>query len=383
MYRLPFIIVFVATFQLLSAQNSNIHGEGFKVDCKACHTADGWDVKISDIAFNHQTTSFPLEGQHQKTDCKACHESLIFTKAENDCFACHADVHSMSVGNDCVRCHSTNNWLVDYIPELHEQNGFPLLGAHTMLSCVDCHQSETNLRWDRLGNDCASCHMDDFNQTTDPNHASDDRFFVDCDQCHAPIALDWGAGNFHFFFSLTLGHNVKDCDACHNPNDFGGLNGNNCFGCHETDYNNADDPVHTSQFGTDCARCHTTNPGWRPANFDHSLVGNECISCHQDDYNNQPSHIAQGFSTECAQCHTNFDSWYFNHEPLFPIYSGEHKGKWNECTDCHLNPNDYSSFSCIVCHSNQQELAKKHEDEKDYVFNDNACYECHPDGKEE
>jgi len=78
-----------------------------------------------------------------------------------DCASCHVDIHSQSVGNDCVRCHTSETWLVDNIPELHEENGFPLIGSHSNLSCVECHTSETTLRFDRVGNECISCHRDD------------------------------------------------------------------------------------------------------------------------------------------------------------------------------------------------------------------------------
>ena len=42
-----------------------------------------------------------------------------------------------------------------------------------------------------------------------------------------------------------------------------------CFGCHEDDYNNADDPNHLSaNFPTNCLECHSED-AWEPANFDH------------------------------------------------------------------------------------------------------------------
>ena len=64
----------------------------------------------------------------------------------------------------------------------------------------------------------------------------------------------------------------------------------------------------------------------------------------------------------------------------FPIYSGTHNGEWNTCVECHTDPNDYSVFSCIICHDNQADLADEHSDENGYSFNSNACFNCHPNG---
>ena len=45
------------------------------------------------------------------------------------------------------------------------------MGAHSTLSCVECHTSETNLRFDRIGNECISCHRDDYMAAKRPNHS--------------------------------------------------------------------------------------------------------------------------------------------------------------------------------------------------------------------
>jgi hypothetical protein len=34
-------------------------------------------------------------------------------------------------------------------------------------------------------------------------------------------------------------------------------------------------------FSTDCASCHTTNPGWRPATFNHILPTHRGTYDHQ------------------------------------------------------------------------------------------------------
>ncbi len=340
MRRLSFLIIAFLVAASGFAQQKNTHGDNFKVDCKACHNDSGWEVEISKISFKHETTKFPLEGRHAQADCKSCHNSLVFTEAKTSCASCHQDVHNMSVGNDCARCHGNENWLVDNIPELHEQNGFFMVGAHAMATCIDCHKSETNLRWDRIGNNCSACHIDDYNASASPNHKNMG-FSTDCEECHDPISMSWGAGNFHTFFPLTGGHNLNDCNQCHNGNDYSGLNPA-CISCHQDDYNNATSPNHAaSGFSTNCALCHTLSPGWSPATM-------------------------------------------ADHDPLFPIYSGKHKGTWNSCTDCHTNPNSYATFSCTDCHehSNAGDLADEHDDVSGYSFVSSECYRCHPKGEE-
>jgi len=63
----------------------------------------------------------------------------------------------------------------------------------------------------------------------------------------------------------------------------------------------------------------------------------------------------------------------------FPIYSGEHEGKWNQCSDCHTNPSNYAVFTCLTCHG-LTETNNQHNGVSGYVYESNACLECHPDG---
>lgn len=333
------LIACLFCFQTYFCLAQNTHGSNFKIDCKACHTADGWKINLNKLSFNHDSTGFALEGEHKRTDCKACHLNLLFTGTKSTCADCHKNVHGMQVGNDCARCHTAKSWLVDNIPELHEQNGFPLTGAHKILACVDCHKSETNLRWDRVGNECVSCHKEDYDKTTQPNHKLSG-FSTECVECHEPISTSWGNSNFHYFYPLTQGHSIKDCKLCHKS-------------------------------------------------ADYKVISTDCISCHLNDYNNavSPNHKAASFSTNCSECHTTAPGWvatdYKQHDALsFPINSGRHKGTWNACTDCHTTPGDYKMFSCITCHehSNKTKLDKDHDGERDYKYESNACYKCHPKG---
>lgn len=360
-------------FSTIFAQSP--HGDALTIDCSDCHNPKGWKIDSNTIIFEHDDTDFDLEGAHTQTDCKACHASLVFDEAPNQCASCHSDIHSMSVGNDCARCHTSTTWLVDNIPELHEENGFPLIGSHSNLSCVDCHTSETELRFDRIGNDCINCHREDYLATDSPNHVSLG-YSTDCLECHDPLGNGWYTNNTnHDFFPLTLGHDIQDCTECHTVGNYADISPE-CVSCHQSDYDSSTNPNHLDAgFSIDCASCHTTNPGWTPATVEHDFfpltlghdiqdctechtTGNysdtsdECVSCHQSDYDatTDPDHMAVGYSTDCASCHTTNPGWTpatIDHD-FFPLTLGH---DIQDCTECHTTGN-YSDASpeCVSCH---------------------------------
>jgi len=408
MYRLPLILLILFGYNLIFSQSP--HGDELKIDCAQCHTPDSWLVNYNEVQFDHDTTIFKLEGAHDQTNCTECHTTLIFNEAPSQCVSCHIDMHNMTVGNDCARCHTSETWLVDNIPELHEENGFPLIGAHSTLNCIDCHLSETDLRYNRLGNECVNCHELDYLNTQSPNHENSG-FSTDCIDCHSPLGIGWETDFIdHDFFPLTLGHDIEDCNACHLSSDFSDISAE-CTSCHQNDYNESTNPNHQSlNLSLDCVVCHTTDPDWMPARFDihdefyplngaHAKISDDCAACHNGDYNNtpntcvgchqedydnttNPNHVQAHFSTDCMECH-NEDDWIpatFDHDSqYFPIYSGEHEGEWDSCTDCHTNPNNFADYSCTTCHTNP-ETDDEHSGIAGYVYEDSACLACHPTG---
>ncbi|MCB0695422.1 MAG: hypothetical protein KDC19_14370, partial [Saprospiraceae bacterium] len=130
----------------------------------------------------------------------------------------------------------------------------------------------------------------------------------------------------------------------------------------------------------DCAACH---------NGDYNNTPNTCYGCHAAEYNatNDPDHEQAGFPTNCDACHAT-NAWVpatWDHDgQYFPIYSGKHEGEWNQCSECHTTPGNYSVFSCIDCHEHDDpvDLADKHEDVPGYSYNSQACYSCHPTGED-
>lgn len=315
------------------------HGEDFMLDCALCHNADNWHFRAEESSFSHDNTDFPLQGRHINLNCRSCHVTLEFKKAESTCLSCHSDVHQQTVGNDCARCHHSDSWIVEDVTRLHELVSFPLMGAHATVNCDECHLSETNLRFDPVNPDCISCHQSDYKNAKNPDHVAQ-AFPTDCSLCHRLTGNDWtGGGIVHSFFPLEQGHNIKDCTICHKSPVYSDLSPD-CINCHQTDYDNAKTPDHRS-FPTNCNICHSLAIGWMPANFP-------------------------------------------DHDNYFPIYSGNHKGEWSKCSDCHTDENNYSVFSCTDCHehNNESELAKDHRGVSGYAFVSTACYGCHPRGDE-
>jgi hypothetical protein len=106
------------------------------------------------------------------------------------------------------------------------------------------------------------------------------------------------------------------------------------------------------------------------------------VACHQADYDDE--HQGSGYPTDCAACHTStvWSDGSFDHDAdYFPIFSGNHQGKWSDCATCHTNPGDFSVFSCFGCHvHNQTSMDNKHEGRTGYVYASSACLSCHPNG---
>ncbi len=417
MRSLPFTVPLLILLMALELADDSPHGEDFQISCGVCHSPKGWELDREIYSFDHNTTKLPLEGQHTSVNCRMCHPTLVFSDAGTECAECHTDMHYQTVGLDCERCHTAESWIVNNITEIHQQSRFPLVGAHMLAECQACHPSASLLRFEPLRIECIDCHLEDYTAATNPNHVQGN-ISTDCIECHSMNAFTWsGSGFTHFFFPLTQGHAISDCNRCHTGTDYSDIS-SDCYSCHQADFNSATNPNHLAAgIPTDCMECHTTLPGWKPASFamhdaifplteghainecnrchnpdDYSNISADCFSCHQDDYNatTNPGHIAAELSTDCMECHTTLPGWKPAEFPVhdaqfFPIYSGAHQGKWDNCSDCHTNTANYAVFTCIDCHAhNKADMDDKHLGEvSGYQYNSAACMECHPRGSHE
>jgi hypothetical protein len=390
----------------------NHAAEGYPTECTICHNQTAWTP--SD--FDHNQTDFPLTGAHLSVDCASCH-TAGYTGTPTDCAACHTTDYNqtsnpnhvaLGLSTNCASCHTTNP---DWNPaEFDVHNDYYLLeGAHALIAmeCVLCHNGDYN----NTPNTCVGCHLTDYNSTTDPNHSAEG-YPTDCTICHGQSA--WVPATFDHNltdFPLTRAHLSVDCASCHSA----GYTGTptDCAACHTSDYNQSTNPNHSSLgLSTDCVSCHTTDPDWNPASFAihndfyvlqgaHAAIAMECVLCHNGDYNNTPNtcvgchladynatndpdHESAQFPTDCILCHTQ-NVWVpstFDHDDLyFPIYSGKHDDEWNQCSDCHFNSSNYSLFTCLTCHA-PGETEDEHDEVGGYVYESNACFQCHPDGED-
>jgi len=388
-----------------NTRNPNHGVLGYSTDCRRCHTLQGWGAPAVDHSF------FPLVGAHTAVGCNGCHANNVFQGTPRDCFSCHqidfnrtTDPNHVTgnFSHTCTQCHNENAWRPATFD--HSLTNFALLGAHRTVDCSKCHLNGT---FAGTPKDCWSCHQTDYQQTTNPNHVAGN-YPRDCQPCHNSTA--WRPATFDHNrsrFPLTGAHLAVPCSQCHVSNRFTGTPAD-CYSCHQADFQRPTNPNHVAGgFSRTCTLCHTTT-AWKPSTFDHNAtrfplqgahvavtcnqchVNNrfagtpsDCYSCHQGDFQRatNPNHLTLNFSHDCMSCHT-LSAWTpstFDHDgQYFRIYSGKHRGKWQTCATCHVNPADYKMFECINCHEHsQQKMDDKHRNRPDYQYNSQACYRCH------
>jgi hypothetical protein len=275
--------------------------------------------------------------------------------------------------NACFSCHPTGEKEGAFN---HSLSNFPLTGAHIGLDCLDCHQSG----YRNTPVECVTCHQDNYNSTTNPNHEVLN-LSTDCKTCHT-TEPNWFPALFpiHDQYFPLLGSHLEianDCSRCHN----GDYNNTpeQCYGCHDENYNQATNPNHVAAgISTDCEPCHNSN-AWSPSLFDHTTTGfeligqhalaqcsschvgttsglsSECIGCHEIDYNNAPDHLEQNFPINCEICH-NAVAWnevIFDHANTnFPL-TGGHLNV--DCNSCHESGYAGTTTICYDCHQSDYE----------------------------
>ena len=309
-----------------NAKDPNHVASGFPQTCAQCHSTTSW----LNAKFDHNSmTSFPLTGAHVSVACSQCHINGVYAGTPKDCGSCHIATYNQTTNpnhktagfpTDCSICHSTASWAGAVFD--HSKTAFPLTGAHFTVSCTGCHSSGVFVG---LSTACASCHIKDFNGTTNPNHV---------------------AGGFS-----------QTCEVCHNttawiPSTF--------------DHSKTVFPLTGKHVGVACSSCHV--------NGNFATTPTDCYSCHKSDYQGttNPNHIAAGFATTCQTCHTTagWTGATFNHT----WFRLPHQNA--QCTDCHTNTSDYTVFVCTNCHT-QALTDPKHTGVRGYVWNSANCYSCH------
>ena len=283
-----------------------------------------------------------MTGGHLTATCASCHADGVYAGKSTTCVSCHrtnydatrTPAHAAAgYSTDCTTCHTTTQWLGATFN--HSTTQFPLTGAHQAVSCASCHADGV---YRGKPTTCISCHQTDFSRTTTPPHAAAG-FSTTCTTCHTTTR--WEGATFNHgttAFPLTGAHITTSCATCHLNNVYRGLPAT-CISCHQQDYTSATNPSHSgSAFPTTCATCHTTTR-WQGATFDHD-------------------------------------------GPYFPIYSGNHRGRWASCATCHTAPGNYTVYTCMSsgCHS-RTSTDSEHRGRSGYQYVATACYSCHPRGR--
>ena len=324
---------------------------GFPLECESCHT----DLQWQGALFDHITASngFNLIGAHEGLACASCHQApdlnTIFQPVNDmDCISCHQeDYDDEHAGTGfpvtCLDCHNQDTWDdPEDIDHFAVSGGFALVGAHERVSCGSCHNlPDYSLIYHPADNlDCISCHQDDY----DDEHAGTG-FPTTCLDCHNQDDWDDAEEIDHLTisggFALIGAHQQASCASCHNIPDY--------------------------------------------SLIFHPADNQDCISCHQADYDDE--HAGTGIPVTCIDCHNqnDWDDADFDHDQMyFPIYSGNHQNTWTTCQTCHLEPETFTSFSCLgACHEHTEaRMNNEHDEVRDYVYEFNACLSCHPDGDE-
>jgi predicted CXXCH cytochrome family protein len=364
--------------------HADIHRGQMGARCEQCHTVNGWKVSVQAIQ-NHQNR-FPLIGAHAAVECDACHKGAAtgqFQGLSTQCYSCHAESFQQAsnpnhvtsqFSTNCQQCHSMNSWLDATFD--HNATGFPLSGAHATTPCANCH---VNGNYNLTNTACVSCHLKDFQSTTNPNHAQQG-FAQTCETCHNTSA--WQPAQFDHSktnFPLTGAHASAQCAQCHVNNNFN-ITNTTCVSCHLKDYQGTTNPNHAQQgIAQTCETCHNT-AAWQPAQFDHTKSGfpltgahatlpcaqchvnnnynitdTTCVSCHLKDYQGatSPNHVQANIPQTCQQCHdtTSWGSANFNHASTGWPLTGAHAAV--ACGQCHVNGNynlTTADTQCAACH---------------------------------
>ena len=297
-----------------TACHEDIHRGALKQDCTACHDAGSWTVTPG---FDHDTTAYPLTGEHAEVTCNDCHLAARLSPRGDgkghlvpvyapvpfeSCASCHADPHNGGLGPRCGDCHSTRGFtVIDRNRFDHDRTQYPLRGRHLTTSCAACHGDFTTaaLKKPAFGS-CGACHKDAHNGTATVAKQS-----VDCTECHtvggfSPSSYT-AARHATAAYPLEGRHQGVRCAACHTKSTaasaaatlgssrvvlrprFGA-----CADCHADDHGGQ--LAATASKG-ECSACHRV-AGWTPSTFDSAahagtklaLDGRHqevaCTACH-------------------------------------------------------------------------------------------------------
>jgi mRNA-degrading endonuclease YafQ of YafQ-DinJ toxin-antitoxin module len=392
--------------------------------CEQCHSEVGWHQVGAQNA--HARTRLPDLGVHAALRCEDCHRQTgaqQFTSRVTACVACHQSVYNattspshsaLGLSVQCETCHQFTTW--SFARFTQHDAIFPIhTGAHAgaWRTCATCHPNATTFTVFV----CTTCHTQ---PRTDPRHQGISGYQWQsqaCLTCH-PTGRAEGFAQHDAVFPINSGtHQGKwtACSDCHtdpaNRQVYSCMTG----ACHPQA---ATDPAHSAIPGYQyvAAQCFSCHPDGRAGTFaqhdavfpinsgTHQGKWTACSDCHTDPANRQvfscmtgachaqaaTTGLHQGIpgyqytGAQCLSCHpTGLKGTFTQHDPLFfPIYSGTHAGRWNDCVACHTDANTRATFTCMSgnCHPSAN-TASNHQGVNGYQYVASACYSCHPQGR--
>jgi hypothetical protein len=236
-------------------------------DCDGCHVERRW----AEVRFDHDKTTFALEGAHTRTNCDACHRTGFRAAVPNTCAGCHRDRHAGTLGLHCEGCHNETEWrAVLFSADSHSATRFPLVGKHGAIPCQDCHGNLRDQTFSPTAVACLSCHRTNYDRakTTSIDHATAG-FSTECQSCH---------DTWSFFPARFQAH-----DACFQLSS-GAHRGIRCLQCHTRVAGLALTGTCATQ-NTTCVSCHShtcSHSDQQHRNvLGYSCADQRCYQCHQ------------------------------------------------------------------------------------------------------
>ena len=123
---------------------------------------------------------FPLTGGHAvpPRQCTDCHVNNNYNLTSTLAFRATRKISTDATNpshvhgrfpTTCEQCHDTAAVAAGNVRPLDDR--FPLTGMHTVppRQCTDCH---VNNNYNLTSTTCVSCHLKDFQGTTNPNHVA-------------------------------------------------------------------------------------------------------------------------------------------------------------------------------------------------------------------
>ena len=381
-----------------------------------------------DLEDNCENCHVEFDQSNQNPLCLDCHKEVAADLKQGDGF--HA-INTKIKGAHCRSCHTDHKGRAADIVHLdkesfnHELTNYPLEGAHSSLSCSQCHESgkgyrkksyqcndchkEVDPHKGKLGQECdschssqswaetvfnhdetkfkllhkhkkvpcESCHLNNLYENT-PQQCADchgnqdihqNRFGRQCENCHS--SKDWDVSHFNHNeksdFKLNFKHRNVDCNLCHKQSVKVKIKPENCHSCHKKD------DIHNGRNGSKCESCHNEK-GWAKTSFDHdketefSLKGKhkkvKCDSCHlAESVDNLQVRV-------CSDCHQQDDP--------------HAKSLGSNCGRCH-NENNWAQSTVFSHETTAFPLLGMHKQlscgechlTEDFQHADTDCYSCH------